>query len=145
MIYLPIALPTANNTVSKKHSVINSTLRSFLVFSPFQSPPITSTCICITSITLSSNPKSQVTLLLSSNLNYGPILLYHINGILHLACTYLSIKHLQIYFTLTRDSYQAILLFVFFYLMFSYLAYDRDKVNFESIRILCKIKRYTLS
>jgi hypothetical protein len=36
-----------------------------------------------------------------------------------------SIQHMEIYFTLTRDSYEALLLFTFFYLMFSYLAYDR--------------------
>jgi hypothetical protein len=34
-------------------------------------------------------------------------------------------QSLEAYFTLTRDFYEAILLFTFFYLIFSYLAYDR--------------------
>jgi hypothetical protein len=42
---------------------------------------------------------------------------------------------MEIYFTLTRDSYEALLLFTFFYLMFSYLAYDREKVLPIALRI----------
>lgn len=41
-------------------------------------------------------------------------------------CSILSIMfyYLSPYITLIRDSYEAFLLFVFFYLIFSYLAYD---------------------
>lgn len=35
---------------------------------------------------------------------------------------------MEAYLTLIRDVYEAILLFVFFYLIFAYLAYDDEKV-----------------
>ena len=37
--------------------------------------------------------------------------------------------HYQTYLTLTRDVYEAILLFSFFYLIFAYLAYDFEQVS----------------
>ena len=37
----------------------------------------------------------------------------------------------QAYLTLTRDVYEAVLLFSFFYLIFAYLAYDYETVVFD--------------
>lgn len=60
-----------------------------------------------------------------SHTHHGPLLLPHLHGLLRLPRTPPPTQHMEIYFTLTRDSYEALLLFTFFYLMFSYLAYDR--------------------
>lgn len=37
-------------------------------------------------------------------------------------------QNAEAYLTLTRDVYEAILLFEFFYLIFAYLAFNEDKV-----------------
>ena len=60
-----------------------------------------------------------------SHTHHGAVLLPHLHGLLRLSGISRNIQHMEIYFTLTRDSYEALLLFTFFYLMFSYLAYDR--------------------
>jgi hypothetical protein len=59
---------------------------------------------------------------------HGSLLLPHLHGLIRISRTSIATQHMEIYFTLTRDSYEALLLFTFFYLMFSYLAYDREKV-----------------
>ena len=58
----------------------------------------------------------------------GALLLRDFHGVFHLAGTFEFMQKLEAYFTLTRDFYEAILLFTFFYLIFSYLAYNRDEV-----------------
>lgn len=48
--------------------------------------------------------------------------------------------HYETYLTLTRDVYEAILLFSFFYLIFAYLAYDLETVTttlFRASSITC--------
>lgn len=61
-------------------------------------------------------------------IDHGTILLYNFDGVVYMAGNNHLIQKLEAYFTLTRDFYEAILLFTFFYLIFSYLAYDRDEV-----------------
>lgn len=55
--------------------------------------------------------------------------MHYLHVVDYLAGTAVLTQSAEAYLTLTRDVYEAILLFEFFYLIFAYLAYNDDKVR----------------